>query len=60
MDWNVIGVGVSLLLALAWIRRDLRADLHREIGEVRADLRALNARIDAVLLSDRSGRGTAP
>ncbi len=22
MDWNVIGVGVSLLLALAWIRRD--------------------------------------
>ena len=51
---------MSLLLAMAWMRRDLRADLHREIGAVRAELRALNARIDAVLLSDRFGRGTAP
>lgn len=42
--------------ALLWIRRDLRADLRHEIGGVRADIRALNGRIDAILPT-RSGEG---
>lgn len=56
MDYEVLGAGLAVVGALLWIRRDLRADLRHEIGEVRADLRALNGRIDAVLLT-RSGEG---
>lgn len=56
MDYEVLGAGLAVVGALLWIRRDLRADLRHEIGEVRADIRALNGRIDAVLLT-RSGEG---
>ena len=56
MDYEVLGAGLAVVGALLWIRRDLRADLRHEIGAVRADLRALNGRIDAVLLT-RSGEG---
>ena len=55
MDYEVIGVALAVVGALLWIRRDLRADLRHEIGEVRADIRALNGRIDAILLT-RSGK----
>lgn len=50
----MIGAALVVVGALLWIRRDLRADLRHEIGEVRADIRALNGRIDAILLT-RSG-----
>ena len=56
MDCEVLGAGLAVVGALLWIRRDLRADLRHGIGEVRADLRALNGRIDAILLT-RSGEG---
>jgi len=55
MDYEVIGAALAVVGALLWIRRDLRADLRHEIGEVRADIRALNGRIDAILLT-RSGK----
>ena len=61
MDYEVIGAALAVVGALLWIRRDLRADLRHEIGEVRgeigevrADIRALNGRIDAVLLARSS------
>ena len=54
MDYEVIGAALAVVGALLWIRRDLRADLRHEIGAVRADIRALNGRIDAILLT-RSG-----
>ena len=54
MNYEVIGAALAVVGALLWIRRDLRADLRHGIGEVRADIRALNGRIDAILLT-RSG-----
>ena len=54
MNYDVIGAALVVLGALLWIRRDLRADLRYEIGGIRADIRALNGRIDAILLT-RSG-----
>lgn len=54
MNYEVLGVALAVVGALLWIRRDLRADLRHEVGEVRADIRALNGRIDAILLT-RSG-----
>jgi len=57
MDYEVIGAALAVVGALLWIRRDLRADLRHGIGEVRADIRALNGRIDAILLT-RSGEKT--
>lgn len=53
MDYEVLGAALAVVGALLWIRRDLRADLRRGIGGVRADIRALNGRIDAILLSRR-------
>ena len=54
MDYEVVGAALAVVGALLWIRRDLRAGLRHEIGEVRADIRELNGRIDAILLT-RSG-----
>lgn len=54
MDYEVIGAALAVVGALLWTRRDLRADLRHEIGQVRADIRVLNGRIDAILLT-RSG-----
>ena len=56
MNYEVLGAALAVVGALLWIRRDLRADLRHEVGEVRADIRALNGRIDAILLT-RSGEG---
>lgn len=56
MNYEVLGAALAVMGALLWIRRDLRADLRHEVGEVRADIRALNGRIDAILLT-RSGEG---
>ena len=53
MGYEVLGAALAVVGALLWIRRDLRADLRHEIGEVRADIRALNGRIDAFLPSRR-------
>ena len=49
MSLEVIGAAVAVIGVLLWIRRDLRHD----IAEVRADVRALNARIDNILLAGR-------
>ena len=49
MDIEVIGAAIAVIGALLWIRRDLRHD----IAEIRADVRALNGRIDSILLADR-------
>ena len=49
MDLETIGAALAVIGVLLWIRRDLRHD----IGEIRADVRALNVRIDNILLSDR-------
>ena len=57
MDYEVSGAALAVVGALLWIRRDLRADLRHGIGEVRADIRALNGRIDAILLA-RSGENS--
>ena len=70
MDVEVIGVGVAVVGALLWIRRDmrhdiaaLRSDLTTQIGAVRSDLTAqigaVNTRIDNILLADR-GSVTRP
>ena len=53
MDYEVLGAALAVVGALPWIRRDLRADPRHGIGEVRADIRALNGRIDAILPSRR-------
>lgn len=50
MDIEIIGAAMAVIGALLWIRRDLRHD----IAEIRADVRALNVRIDTILLADRS------
>ena len=47
MDYGVIGAAVALVGVLLWIHRDLKADI-----------RALNVRIDNILLADRGGRPT--
>ena len=49
MDLEIIGAAIAVVGALLWIRRDLRHD----IAEIRADVRALNGRIDSILLADR-------
>lgn len=49
VDVEVIGAALAVIGALLWIRRDLRHD----IAEVRSDVRALNVRIDNILLTDR-------
>ena len=49
MSLEVIGAAVAVIGVLLWIRRDLRHD----IAEMQADLRALNARIDNILLAQR-------
>lgn len=49
VDFEVIGAALAIIGALLWIRRDLRHD----IAEVRSDVRALNVRIDNILLADR-------
>ena len=56
MDYEVLGAALAVVGALLWVRRDLRADLRHELGAVRADIRTLNGRIDAILLT-RSGEG---
>ena len=57
MNYEVLGAALAVVGALLWIRRDLRADLRHEVGEVRADIRALNGRIDAILLTRSSEEG---
>ena len=47
MDYEVLGAALAVVGALLWIRRDLRHD----IAEIRRDVRALNGRIDAILLA---------
>ena len=47
MDYGVLGAALAVVGALLWIRRDLRHD----VAGVRRDVRALNGRIDAVLLA---------
>lgn len=47
MDYEVLGAALAVVGALLWIRRDLRHD----IAGIRRDVRALNGRIDAVLLA---------
>ena len=42
------GVLVGVWRLVESVRRDLAGALHREIGTVRDDIRALNGRIDAV------------
>lgn len=49
MNIEVVGAAVAVVGVLLWIRRDLRHD----IAEIRADVRALNGRIDNILLSNR-------
>lgn len=49
VDVEVIGAALAVIGTLLWIRRDLRHD----IAEVRSDVRALNVRIDNILLADR-------
>lgn len=49
VDVEVIGAALAVIGTLLWIRRDLRHD----IAEVRSDFRALNVRIDNILLADR-------
>ena len=49
MSLEVIGAAAAVIGVLLWIRRDLRHD----IAEMRADVRALNARIDNILLARR-------
>ena len=44
-----IGAAAAVIGVLLWIRRDLRHD----IADMRADVRALNARIDNILLARR-------
>lgn len=56
MSMEVIGAAVAVIGVLLWIRRDLRQDigvLRDEMGELRQDVRALNGRIDNILLADR-------
>lgn len=56
MSVEVIGAAVAVIGVLLWIRRDLRQDigvLRAEMGELRQDIRALNERIDNILLADR-------
>jgi len=43
MDYDVIGAAVAVVGVLLWSHRDLKADI-----------RALNVRIDNILLADRS------
>ena len=45
----MIGAAVAVIGVLLWVRLDLRHD----IAEIRADVRALNARIDDILLAQR-------
>ena len=49
MNVEVIGSAVAVIGVLLWIGRDLRHD----IAEIRADVRALNGRIDNILLAER-------
>lgn len=42
VDYDVIGAAVAVVGVLLWIHRDLKADI-----------RALNVRIDNILLADR-------
>ena len=49
MSVEVLGAAVALIAVLLWIHRDLRHD----VAEMRADVRALNARIDNILLARR-------
>ena len=52
MNVEVIGSAVAVIGVLLWTRRDLRHD----IAEIRADVRALNGRIDNILLAERRPR----
>lgn len=45
MDYDVIGAAVAVVGVLLWIHRDLKADIA-----------ALNVRLDNVLLADRGGQ----
>ena len=47
MDYEVLGAALAVVGALLWIRRDLRHD----VAGIRRDVRALNGRIDAILLA---------
>ena len=47
MDYEVLGAALAVVGALLWTRRDLRHD----VAGIRRDVRALNGRIDAVLLA---------
>lgn len=49
MGIEVVGAAVAVVGVLLWTRRDLRHDL----AGIRTDMRALNGRIDSILLSDR-------
>ena len=49
MNVEVIGSAVAVIGVLLWTRRDLRHD----IAEIRADVRALNGRINNILLAER-------
>ena len=48
MDYEVIGAALAVVGVLLWIHRDLKADI-----------RALNVRIDNILLADRRNQ-TSP
>ncbi len=45
VDYEVLGAAVAVVGVLLWIHRDLKADI-----------RALNVRIDNILLADRGTR----
>jgi hypothetical protein len=48
MDYEVLGAALAVVGVLLWIHRDLKADI-----------RALNVRIDNILLADRDPRRDA-
>ena len=48
MDYDVIGAAVAVVGVLLWVHRDLKADI-----------RALNVRIDNILLADRAPKSSS-
>ena len=62
---DVLGAAVAVIMMLLWIRRDMRTDiaeLKRDLAArvdsvsqtLAAQIAAVNARIDSILLSDRN------
>ena len=53
MNVKIIGVGVAVVGALLWIRRDMRHDIAELRRDLSAQMAAVNTRIDNILLAER-------